>query len=223
MESSDQKQNQSTSAFMKKKHSFPKSNNSKHSEIEPKSSLDPPFKGPYKKPHSNDLSLPHHNPRIWGVAKPIFQSFRDKKIGSFKGFLDGMWKLVSLSEKDPDLRNLEDFFWTFSDDDITYFLKSILPVLGEKALAIEDPKQFPQKIERLTQGVTGIIKLIKAEVSILIVHMFFCTFFTEKGDSYQTEQQTLNKYWNFNKIFGGSKKNPIMVFTILTNNISLYF
>ena len=181
-------------AFMKKKHAFPKSSNSKPTEKEPKS-IDPPFKGPNKKPQSNDLSilpLPHHNPRIWSVAKPIFQSFRDKKIENFKGFLDGMLKLVSLSEKNPDFRNLEDFFWNFSEDDINYFLKSVLPVLGATALAIEDPKQFPQKIERLTQGVKGTVKLTKGEVSILILHMFFCTFFTEKGDDDRKEQQKIN-------------------------------
>lgn len=206
MQGSSQKQNQSSAAFMNKKHSFPKSNSSKPPEKEPK-----PL---YKNPQSNDLPLPHHNPRIWGVAKPIFQSFRDRKIQSFKGFLDGMWQLVNLSEKDPDLRNLEDFFWTFSEEELNYFLKAILPALGEKALAIEDPKQFPQKIERLTQGEMGMVKLTKAEVAILIVHMFFCTFFAKKGD-YDNEKAKTNKYWNFRKIFGNSKKQHLMVLFLI--------
>ena len=184
---------------------------------DPFSNFLPPQKHPLYSKVISILPLPHHNHRIWGIAKSIFQGFRDKQIKNLKGFLDGVYQLVSLNEKYPDLTNLETFFSMFSEAKRTYFLQSILPALGAKALAIEDHKQFPQKIERLNQGVKGSVKLTKGEVSILIVHMFFCTFFTEKGDykNYNKKEQTvLNKSWNFEKIFRMSKKynkNPIKV------------
>ena len=224
MEKSLQKQKQSTlDAFIQKKNSS--GNHSNFNALEPEIIIEDPFSdflAPQKHPLYSKvlyiLPLPHHNHRVWGVAKPIFQGFRDKKIKNLKGFLEEVYQLVSISEKYPNLTNLETFFSMFSEAKRSYFLQSILPALGTKALAIEDPKQFPQKIERLNQGVKGSVKLTKGEVSILIVHMFFCTFFTEKGDykSYnKKEHSVLNKSWNFEKIFRMSKKydkNPIKVY-----------
>lgn len=119
-----------------------------------------------------------------------------------------MLKLVGLSINHPDLTILEAFFSLFDQNMTENFLQSVLPNLGALALSIEDPNRFSQKIERLSNGIGGIVKLTKGEVSILIVHMFFCTFYNKLDES------ILNRYWNFSEIFMKSErpnKNPVRV------------
>ena len=119
-----------------------------------------------------------------------------------------MLKLVGLSINHPNLTILEAFFSLFDRNMTDTFLQSVLPTLGGVALSIEDPSKFPQKIERLSNGIGGIVKLTKGEVSILLVHMFFCTFYNKIDES------ILNRHWNFSEIFMKSNrpnKNPVKV------------
>lgn len=151
------------------------------------------------------LILPHFIKSLWTKTEPLLLQMTKTQLPNIFDFLEILNFFISQHyhpKKSLNIKNFLRFIETFTPEEISYFLKTFIPLISKLALNIKD--LFPNSIKLFKQNQDSSLQFSKKQIACLISHMFLCTFHHQNSPK-------LPKFCNFTYLFHEDETSRIQM------------